>query len=85
MDGPAEQLTPSDDKVPETTDVAEISDATAVDSGSSIPLRSINAVAAHVSFIEDARTKVTSEMESMVFAGLANLVRLTLPSCCVGV
>ena len=39
-----------------------------------IPLRSINAVATHVPFIEDARTKVTAEMESMVLTGLATLV-----------
>lgn len=38
-------------------------------------VRSINAVAAHVQFIEEARTIVTNEMESMVVTGLATLVR----------
>jgi hypothetical protein len=42
--------------------------------GAGIPLRSINAVAAHVPFIEDARTKVTTEMENMVLTGLTTLV-----------
>jgi hypothetical protein len=40
----------------------------------SIPLRSINVVATHVPFIEDARAKVTAEMESMVLTGLSTLV-----------
>lgn len=39
-----------------------------------IPLRSVNAVAAHVPFIEDAREKVTGEMHAMVLTGLATLV-----------
>lgn len=39
-----------------------------------IPLRSINAVAGHIEFIEDARAKVTSEMENMVLTGLTTLV-----------
>ena len=38
-----------------------------------IPLRSINAVAVHVSSIESARSKVTTEMESMVLEGLAQV------------
>jgi hypothetical protein len=41
--------------------------------GKHIPLRSINAVAAHVPFIESARSKITSEMESMVLEGLAQV------------
>jgi conserved oligomeric Golgi complex subunit 5 len=40
-----------------------------------VSLRSINAVAAHVRFIEEARTTVTNEMENMVMTGLATLVR----------
>jgi conserved oligomeric Golgi complex subunit 5 len=40
-----------------------------------VSLRSINAVAAHVQFIEEARTTVTNEMENMVMTGLATLVR----------
>jgi len=35
-----------------------------------IPLRSINAVATHVPFIEEAQTSITAEMESMVITGL---------------
>ncbi|KAJ7668407.1 Golgi transport complex subunit 5-domain-containing protein [Mycena polygramma] len=49
-------------------------------SGAGIPLRSINAVAAHVPFIEDARTKVTSEMENMVMTGLTTLNQSLLAS-----
>ncbi|KAF7375982.1 ACT domain-containing protein [Mycena sanguinolenta] len=49
-------------------------------SGSGIPLRSINAVAAHVPFIEDARTKVTTEMENMVLMGLTTLNQSLLAS-----
>jgi len=41
-----------------------------------VSLRSINAVAAHVPFIEEARTTVTNEMENMVMTGLATLVRM---------
>ena len=47
-----------------------------LDTNIGIPLRSINVVTRHVPFIEDARTKVTTEMESMVLNGLTTLVRL---------
>ncbi|KAJ7497111.1 Golgi transport complex subunit 5-domain-containing protein [Mycena latifolia] len=50
------------------------------ESGAKVPLRSINAVAAHVPFIEDARTKVTSEMENMVLTGLTTLNQSLLAS-----
>lgn len=40
-----------------------------------ISLRSISAVAAYESFIQDARTRVTVEMERMVLSGLKSLVR----------
>ncbi|KAJ7647511.1 hypothetical protein FB45DRAFT_893628 [Roridomyces roridus] len=50
------------------------------DAATSISLRSINAVAAHVPFIEDSRTKVTSEMENMVLAGLTSLNQSLLAS-----
>ncbi|THV06795.1 hypothetical protein K435DRAFT_711109 [Dendrothele bispora CBS 962.96] len=43
-------------------------------------LRSIQAVAAHIPFIEEARTKVTNEMESMVMAGLTTLNQSLLAS-----
>ncbi|KDQ57683.1 hypothetical protein JAAARDRAFT_156584 [Jaapia argillacea MUCL 33604] len=45
-----------------------------------IPLRSINAVSAHVPFIEAARTKITTEMESMVLIGLSTLNQSLLAS-----
>jgi hypothetical protein len=47
---------------------------------SGIPLRSVNVVASHIPFIEDARTTVTAEMENTVLAGLTNLVEICL-SC----
>ncbi|KAK7472882.1 hypothetical protein VKT23_000990 [Stygiomarasmius scandens] len=43
-------------------------------------LRSIRAVAAYIPFIEDARTKVTNEMESMVMTGLTTLNQSLLAS-----
>lgn len=46
-----------------------------------IPLRSVNAVAAHVTFIEDAREKVTGEMHAMVLTGLTTLVSSTFTPC----
>jgi hypothetical protein len=45
-----------------------------------IPLRSITAIAAHIPFIEDAREKVTGEMQAMVLTGLSTLVRSPIPS-----
>ncbi|KAF8054168.1 Golgi transport complex subunit 5-domain-containing protein [Lyophyllum atratum] len=45
-----------------------------------VPLRSINAVAAHVPFIEEARTRVTNEMENMVLTGLTSLNQSLLAS-----
>ncbi|KAJ7128889.1 Golgi transport complex subunit 5-domain-containing protein [Mycena crocata] len=47
---------------------------------SGIPLRSINAVAAHVPFIEESRTKVMGEMENMVLTGLTTLNQSLLAS-----
>ncbi|KAG5637228.1 hypothetical protein H0H81_005350 [Sphagnurus paluster] len=44
------------------------------------PLRSINAVAAHIPSIEEARAKVTNEMESMVLTGLTTLNQSLLAS-----
>ncbi|KAN0116391.1 Golgi transport complex subunit 5 domain containing protein [Russula decolorans] len=38
-----------------------------------IPLRSVNAVAVHIPLIESARSKVTTEMESMVLEGLTQV------------
>jgi conserved oligomeric Golgi complex subunit 5 len=49
--------------------------ATHSTSDAEIPLRALNVVSAHVPFIEDARVRVTGEMESMVLTGLTTLVR----------
>ena len=43
-------------------------------SANSIPLRSVNAAAAYIPFITDARKKVKEEMEAMVLQGLGSLV-----------
>ncbi|KAI5835805.1 hypothetical protein K523DRAFT_411243 [Schizophyllum commune Tattone D] len=45
-----------------------------------IHLRSVNAVATHIPFIEESRTTVTTEMENMVVAGLASLNQSLLAS-----
>ncbi|KAJ7594725.1 Golgi transport complex subunit 5-domain-containing protein [Mycena floridula] len=73
LEGPNE----SKDVSPERSDVSAQLES---DTGTTIPLRSITAVAAHVSFIEDARSKVTSEMESMVLNGLMTLNQSLLAS-----
>lgn len=52
----------------------------ALSAGAGVPLRSVDAIAAHVPAIEDAREKVTGEMETMVLNGLTNLVCLILPA-----
>ena len=41
-----------------------------------VPLRAIRAVTAHIPAIDDAREKITREMETMVLNGLATLVSL---------
>ncbi|KAJ3759655.1 Golgi transport complex subunit 5-domain-containing protein [Lentinula raphanica] len=43
-------------------------------------LRSINSIASHIPFIEDARVKVTNEMENMVITGLSTLNQSLLAS-----
>ncbi|KAJ3749149.1 Golgi transport complex subunit 5-domain-containing protein [Lentinula detonsa] len=43
-------------------------------------LRLINAISSHIPFIEDARVKVTNEMESMVITGLSTLNQSLLAS-----
>ncbi|PBK73713.1 hypothetical protein ARMSODRAFT_952819 [Armillaria solidipes] len=47
---------------------------------SRISLRSVNAIAVYVPYIEDARAKVTSEMENMVLTGLISLNQSLLAS-----
>ena len=51
----------------------EYSSKSPLDTRNSIPLRSIK-VFAHETFIEDARSIITNEMENMVLSGLATLV-----------
>ncbi|KAJ6603113.1 Golgi transport complex subunit 5-domain-containing protein [Mycena sp. CBHHK59/15] len=81
LDGPVAQASPIEDETLKSThaDVDGIT-ANSEASVSSIPLRSIHAVASHVPFIEDARTKVTSEMENMVLTGLTTLNQSLLAS-----
>ncbi|KAI0365669.1 hypothetical protein BV20DRAFT_1099473, partial [Pilatotrama ljubarskyi] len=50
------------------------------ESGERVPLSSINAIAAHLPFIDAARTKITTDMEAMVFTGLATLNQSMLAS-----
>lgn len=81
MDGPGEQPSNSIQQsrnTDGTDDDESIASNDAENSSAGIPLRSIKAVAAHVPFIEDARAKVTNEMESMVLTGLTSLVRIYL-------
>jgi hypothetical protein len=75
LDGP---ITPPE-TAPLQSTVADAEGTNPENSGSGIPLRAINAVASHVPFIEDARTKVTNEMENMVLTGLTTLVCQTAP------
>ncbi|KAI0769620.1 Golgi transport complex subunit 5-domain-containing protein [Trametes elegans] len=62
-----------------TGDVPE-GEHTGGDSEESIPLSSIKAVAVHLPFIDAARAKVTTDMEGMVFTGLATLNQSMLAS-----
>ncbi|KAG6333689.1 hypothetical protein ID866_5396 [Astraeus odoratus] len=66
------------DDAPEGLDGSSQSSASAnedalLGSTDPIPLRSVNAVAAYIPLISDARTKVTREMEAMVIEGLTSL------------
>ncbi|KAJ6593688.1 Golgi transport complex subunit 5-domain-containing protein [Mycena capillaripes] len=78
LDGPAPPSSEDDTAKNGHADLEGMSNPE--ESGARIPLRSINAVAAHVPFIEDARTKVTSEMENMVLTGLTTLNQSLLAS-----
>ncbi|KAJ7502790.1 Golgi transport complex subunit 5-domain-containing protein [Mycena galericulata] len=75
LDGPAPPVSSAEDDAPSADGMAKSEEA-----GAGIPLRSINAVAAHVPFIEDARIMVTSEMENMVLTGLTTLNQSLLAS-----
>lgn len=48
--------------------------------GEEVPLSSIKAIAAHLPFVDSARTRVMADMESMVINGLANLNQSLLAS-----
>jgi hypothetical protein len=56
------------------SEVSSILDGPSSDSSSGISLRSITAVAAFESFVEDSRVQVNAEMEHMVISGLKSLV-----------
>lgn len=79
LDGPGKRTSISVDSHRNTDGTNDNESATSNDdaenSSVGIPLRSIEAVAAHVPFIEAARAKVMSEMENMVLTGLTTLVR----------
>lgn len=64
-DGSPAQITEDECSVSQTDDDDTIKD---------ISLRSINAVSAYEPFIQDARARVTAEMENMVLTGLKTLV-----------
>ncbi|EPS96257.1 hypothetical protein FOMPIDRAFT_1062295 [Fomitopsis schrenkii] len=51
----------------------EASDAPAVPEENKVPLSSVKTVAAHLPFIESARTRISSDMENMIMTGLADL------------
>lgn len=59
---------------PNTEDSVSEADNAGSSTAPSVPLTSINAVAAHLSYIDSARARVTADMESMVINGLATLV-----------
>ncbi|KAG1865830.1 Golgi transport complex subunit 5-domain-containing protein [Suillus subalutaceus] len=74
LDGPEEtEDTPGKDS-PETDD------GTAPAMDTLVPLRSVKAAAAHIPFIEEAQSKVTHEMESMIMTGLSTLDQSLLAS-----
>lgn len=70
LDGPTDAARPDGAVFSTAIDTATLSE-----SDVEIPLRALNAVSAHVPFIEDARVRVTTEMENMVLTGLSTLVR----------
>ncbi|KAL7281218.1 hypothetical protein ACG7TL_004526 [Trametes sanguinea] len=62
------------------TDGASTNDDHGAVSGENISLSSVKAVAAHLAFIDAARAKITSDMEAMIFTGLATLNQSMLAS-----
>ncbi|KAJ6558556.1 Golgi transport complex subunit 5-domain-containing protein [Mycena vulgaris] len=78
LDGPEPQMASAENNAIQSAHA--VAEAASEESRPTVPLRSVNAVAAHVPFIEDARTKVTSEMENMVMTGLTTLNQSLLAS-----
>ncbi|KAJ7209565.1 Golgi transport complex subunit 5-domain-containing protein [Mycena pura] len=78
LDGPAPLSSFAGDDVAKSVD--ESGGGAANNADAWISLRSIKAVATHVPYIEDARTKVTSEMQNMVLTGLTSLNQSLLAS-----
>ncbi|KAL0580334.1 hypothetical protein V5O48_001671 [Marasmius crinis-equi] len=70
---------PKDDN-DDTETPRELEDPISTPSLIQTSLRSVNAVAAFVPFLDDAKTKVTSEMENMVLTGLTTLNQSLLAS-----
>lgn len=54
------------------------SDTPGPPSTTSVPLTAINAVAAHLAYVDAARSRITADMEAMVISGLATLVRIAV-------
>ncbi|KAG7446461.1 uncharacterized protein BT62DRAFT_949336 [Guyanagaster necrorhizus] len=76
----AELVSLLDDPASWVSEETRQSDVQSDDLESRISLRSVNAIAVHVPYIEDARAKVTSEMENMVLTGLTLLNQSLLAS-----
>ncbi|KAK0213021.1 Golgi transport complex subunit 5-domain-containing protein [Desarmillaria ectypa] len=76
----AELVSLLDDPTSCASDKTRQSDVEGHDLESRTSLRSVNAIAVHVPYIEDARAKVTSEMENMVLTGLTSLNQSLLAS-----
>ena len=71
---------PKDDK--DNNEIVLESEAANIPSSlNNTSLRSISAVEAFIPFLEEARSKVTNEMENMVLTGLTTLVNRALFSC----
>ncbi|KAJ7078893.1 Golgi transport complex subunit 5-domain-containing protein [Mycena belliarum] len=78
LDGPKPPASPDESDAPNSAHSS--AGPHSEDSSDRIPLRSISAIAAHVPSIEEARTRVTSEMENMVMTGLTTLNQSLLAS-----
>uniref|UniRef100_A0A0W0EYP2 Conserved oligomeric Golgi complex subunit 5 n=2 Tax=Moniliophthora roreri TaxID=221103 RepID=A0A0W0EYP2_MONRR len=77
---PKDTLNNAENGTTDTVDSAQVLSDVNRNSESKLLLRSVNAVNAFIPFIEESRTKVTSEMENMVLTGLATLNQSILAS-----